>query len=346
MKKLRIGYQPFSADLTHPGDRRRLVFWAKQKGHQIITDSNEVVDVMVISERGNLGLIRENGPPIVFDLIDGYLAKENPGIDWLRGTSKVLTKKISGKPKPFSKIVANLCLSSSAVICSSEEQKITIKPYSNNIHVILDCHDEIPLLPFNTSMSSQKRKVLWEGLPATMGGLKSIQPALLATWKENNYEIDFLSDLEYFRVLGKYLPSETELVLEKFLGDIYPYSHLIPWNISNLVNSAKQSAAAIIPVDLSSSLQFLKPENRLLIMWRLGLPCLTSALPSYVRVNEIVGVDGVCRTNDEWHSKLGSLLTEEYLAEEMVIRGQSYLKEFHNSEVLLEKWDRAFESIL
>jgi len=348
MKKLRIGYLPFTKDLNHPGDRRRLVFWAKHRGHQIVTDLTENVDVLVISERGDLGITNKmkKGPPIVFDLIDGYLARENFAIDWMRGSSKVLTGKISGAPKKFSSIVSQLCVASSAVICSSVEQELRILPFSNNTHPILDSHDEISFLPYRSQEGNQKKEILWEGLPATIGGFKEIQSALEKVLKGSSVTLNFVSDLQYFKILGSYIPAKTDVLLKKSLGESYSNARLVPWSVDNLTKFAMQSSASIIPVRLLSPLQFLKPENRLLIMWRLGLPCLTSNLPSYSRVNEIAGVDGICETLESWSTKLELVLGNDSLKEEMVSRGQSYLKEFHNTDVLLEKWDRAIFSVL
>ena len=348
MKKLRIGYLPMSKDLMHPGDRRRLVHWVKHRGHKLVTDLNENVDVLVISERGNLGITRKikKGPPIVFDLIDGYLSPEKLAIDWLRGSSKVLTRKISGPPKKFSSIVSQLCVNSSAVICSSVEQESLILPFSNNTHVILDSHDEIAFLPYRSLEGNRKREILWEGLPATMGGLREIQSALEKLIKGSSIKLNLVSDLQYFKILGSYVPSETNTLLKKSLGESYSNARLVPWSVDNLVKFAMQSSASIIPVRLSSPLQFLKPENRLLIMWRLGLPCLTSKLPSYTRVNQIAGVNGICETLEDWNTKLGLVLTHDSLNEDMVSRGQAYLKEFHNTDVLLGKWDRAIYSVL
>ena len=91
MRKLRIGYQALSADLSHPGDRRRAVFWAQKRGHEIITDLHQPVDVIFLTERANFGLYpkKAQGVPIIFDLIDGYLASESVAHDWLRGFSSI-----------------------------------------------------------------------------------------------------------------------------------------------------------------------------------------------------------------------------------------------------------------
>ena len=49
MRSLKVGYWHISKNLDAAGDRRRLVFWAKNRGHEIITDITQKVDVIVAS---------------------------------------------------------------------------------------------------------------------------------------------------------------------------------------------------------------------------------------------------------------------------------------------------------
>ena len=53
MKPLKIGYWPLSPTLKSAGDRRRLLFWAKDRGHTVITDLTQKVDVIVASENSD-----------------------------------------------------------------------------------------------------------------------------------------------------------------------------------------------------------------------------------------------------------------------------------------------------
>ncbi len=350
VKRLRIGYVPNSKDLSAPGDRRRTVFWAKSRGHEIVTNLNEKVDILVLSERSDFGSFSntKHDIPIIFDLVDGYLARESSSKDWLRGTSKVLAGQLSGIPRPFTHFVQDLCTSATAVICSSSEQKELIEKYSKNIHVILDSHDEIPALPFTGNPHSPKnaRSLLWEGLPVTLGGISDISAALLRENSINSTQINFVTDLQYYRLLGKYLPQSTKSLLHKYLNQMIRDVKLIPWSVDNLVSTAKSSSAAIIPVVLSNPLQILKPENRLLIMWKLGLPTLASATPAYARVSRESGLDITCNTNADWEKKLDLLFKDSDYAEETVRCGQKYLMENHTSEILLLKWDQAIQSVL
>ena len=348
MKQLRIGYQSLSPDLSHPGDRRRVVFWAKHRGHKIITDLAEPVDIYLLSEKADFGLFPKsaNGKPIIFDLVDAYLAKERPTKDWFRGASKVITGQLSGAPKPFTKFVQNLCRDSSAVICSSPEQRETILPFSKNVHVILDSHDELPMVQFAHREISTSPQILWEGLPATIGGLSQMAPLLQHINNMKNLELNCVTNVKYFQLLGRFFERDTASLLKRRLGSAFEYSRILPWNTENLISTAMKSSCAVIPIDLAGPIQNLKPENRLLIMWRLGLPCLTSPSPAYTRTAAAAGTDTICRNPNDWQQKLELILSEPSIAEEIVTKGQNYLKEFHNTDVLLEKWDRVFNSVL
>ena len=349
MKHLKIGYWPLSPTLTSAGDRRRLLFWAKDRGHNVITDLTQKVDVIVASENSDFqsNHFAQKGVPVVFDLVDAYLSPLNPFDDFARGLAKKLSGQISGSVKPFSHHVGNFCMNSNAVICSSIEQETAIKPYNPNTHVILDSHDELPfidpLLP--KTPISNKHRILWEGQPATIRGIKNIFPALSELSKINHLHFDFVTDEKYFQILNKYIERDTLGLLKKDLGQFIDLVSIIPWTPNNLVECAKASAVAMIPINLSVPMQKLKPENRLLIMWRLGLPCLTSPSPAYVRVARQAGVDAICESPEKWLSKFMELLENPTFAHQEVLRGQNYLSKMHNRNALLAKWDRAMESV-
>ena len=128
--KLKIGYVPSSPNMGHPADRRRLVYWAKKRGHEITLDLDAKADVWVLSGRADLtAWSRKSGrPPLILDLVDGYLGKEHLWRDWVRGAGKVLAGHISGAPRPYREIVADTCSRSQAVICETVEQRETILP--------------------------------------------------------------------------------------------------------------------------------------------------------------------------------------------------------------------------
>jgi hypothetical protein len=350
VKKLKIGYWPLSYDLKAAGDRRRLVFWAKSRDHSIVTDRNQTVDVIVASENSdfNSPYFSKSNTPIILDLVDAYLSPLNSIDDSARGLAKWASNKITGRVKPFSHHIIDFCLNSNAVICSSVEQEAIIKSYNSNTHVILDSHEEIPFISRQVPkiFNSRHHRILWEGQPATIGGIKSIAPALKELSKTNSLSLDLVTDERYFQFLGKYLERETISILKRDLSDIINLLRIIPWTTNNLTACAEASSVAMIPIDLSVPMQRLKPENRLLIMWRLGLPCLTSPSPAYVRVSQKAGVNAVSNTLKEWTDNFDRLLKDPIFAYYEVLAGQNYLRENHNKTILLAKWDAAIESVL
>ena len=350
MNKLKVGYWPLSSSLKSAGDRRRVVFWAQARGHEIITDLSQKVDVVIASEKSDFNSPAFSKPkvPVIFDLVDAYLAPLNPLDDLARGVAKLLSGEISGQVRPFSNHIKNFCLRADGVICSSIEQEEGIRKYNSNTHVILDSHEEIPFIDakFSEFKSKNEIRILWEGQPATIRGVRNISSSLQKLSKNNSLYFDFVTDENYSQFLGKYVKRSTLSLLEKDLAEISTIVGITPWTLSNLIKSAKQSSMAMIPVDLSVPMQYLKPENRLLIMWRLGLPCLTSSSPAYLRVSSKAGVIATCVDLDTWLTSFIRLINDPKFAHNETLKGQDYLREFHTKNILLDKWDKAIESVM
>jgi hypothetical protein len=350
MRKLKIGYWPLSPNLRSAGDRRRIVFWAQARGHEIVTDLSKSVDVIIASEKSdfNSSILSKRKSPLIFDLVDAYLSPLNLYDDLARGVAKKISGQISGEVKPFTKHVKDFCLQADAVICSSIEQEMVIKPHNRNTHVILDSHDEIPFLkPLHPDqMNSRKFRILWEGQPATIRGVRQISSVLAQLAKSTDLQINFVTDENYYQFLGTYFKRNTLALLSRDLRDVHNKISISPWSPINLVETARNSTAAMIPIDLSVPMQRLKPENRLLIMWRLGLPCLCSPSPAYTRVSDVAGVSSTCEDEKVWNMKFLKLFNDPVFAYEEIVRGQNYLREYHSRSVLLDKWDRVIESVM
>jgi len=350
VRKLRIGYWPLSNTLRAAGDRRRLIFWANARGHEIVTDLDQNVDLIVASVNADFHSrhLQNRHVPIVFDLVDAYLSPLNAYEDLGRGLAKGLLGQISGRVRPFSHHVSDFCSLSNAVICSSPEQKLIIESYNPNTHAVLDSHDEIEFVdPVKQHLQrSMSRKLLWEGQPATIRGIGAIYPALFELSLANNLDFDFVTDVNYFQFLNRYFQKSTLKLLEMDLQGLANRAKIIPWSPHNLAKSAESSFAAIIPLDMSVPMQRLKPENRLLIMWRLGLPCLTSPTPAYVRVANQANTRTVCSDTSEWIAIFNQLLEDPDFALSQIVAGQNYVRENHSKSLLLKKWDLAIDSVM
>jgi hypothetical protein len=350
MRKLKIGYWPLSKTLAAPGDRRRLIFWAEARGHTVVQDLTQKVDVLVASENSdfNSETFSNAEVPIVFDLIDAYLSPNSPQEDFARGVAKKLSGQLTGEFKLFSQHIKDFCLKADAVICSSTEQENLIGVLNKNVHIILDSHDEIPIVDATSRSFPDYGRIqlLWEGQPATITGIREISQVIMGLSKKQDLAIDFITDAHYFEFLNRYFKKETFRLIGKELRKLEDSVRIVPWSLRNLLNSAEKSTLSVIPIDLTIPIMNLKPENRLLIMWRLGLPCLTSASPAYIRVAEAAGVNAICENEATWKTKIEIISKDPMYARNEVLKGQDYLRENHNKRILLEKWDRVFESVI
>lgn len=349
MSKLKIGYVPNSQDLGHPADRRRIVYWAKNRGHEIILDLNQPHDVLVLSGRADFTHWSEkaNRPPLILDLVDGYLGKENFWRDWMRGAGKVITGQNSGTPKPFRKIIVEACQLAQAVVCETPEQRETILPFCTNTHSVLDFHEEFPMLSYNRKLQSDNFPALmWEGLPFTAKGLLLLESAISQIAKSQHISLEMVTDLEYPLVLGKYFYKSTRNIVEDIPKLLESRFKLTKWSLESVVAAAERSHLAVLPLDPEGKLNPLKAENRLLMMWRLGLPTLASPSLAYMRVMKQTQVEGICNNPSDWSKKILELMNSVDLCEESVERGQQYIRDTHSKEIVLSAWDRLFESVL
>ena len=340
MKRLKIGLFPISSDLTHPGDRRRIVSWARNRNHELLIGENRKVDFILISEGSDfLKLSQLKGPPKVFDLIDGYLSPQLLTTDLLRGSLKSVFRQHRTYPRRYSSIVKDACNQMEMVVCSSPEQLGTIVPHNSNVRIILDNHSEFPFLNF-IKKSTSAFSLFWEGTTHTLRGLEKLAQVL----SQDSIPFNLVTDSTHSRLMGKYLKEDVVQRLNRTLKE-YPFT-FAPWSKENVVSYADISSLAVLPVDLSKRVQLLKPENRLLIMFRLGLPCLTSNLASYKRVESSMKIKVTCDSDEDWLTSIRKFRETPDLMEEQVKNGQRYLLENHTEEILFSKWDQAIESLV
>ena len=332
--------------MSHPADRRRLVYWAQKRGHTITQDLNSPVDVIVLAGRSDFAKVSkyQAKAPVIIDLIDGYLSNQNPTVDLARGLGKVGTSQLSGRPKKYSTVLSQAIAEADATICASVEQNYPISKITNNSHIILDFHEEFPFISFLEN-SSMPRQLLWEGQGFTANGLKSLEKVFVRIIQKEPIALNLVTDLETPRILGQFGTKSTISRLGKLPKILGQGFALTPWSIPNVITSARNSLVSIIPLDPGNVLNPLKPENRLLIMWRLGLPCLASPTLAYERVMNEAGLDSICRTDREWQSKLEEFISSPSIRRDNVQKGQAYIHEKHNEAETLRRWDEAVESV-
>jgi hypothetical protein len=352
---MRIFYSGFQADNNGIADRRRIKFWAENRDVEVIAVEKSMKlpndAIVVITSSSDIGFwasFRKSNPKskVLFDAVDGIHGETSKIKDLFRGFSYVATGRVSSKPSSFKNLLQKYIPYFDAVVCSSPEQAMLwAEITSQKIFDILDFHEEIPTLRnFSSENRPKSIGLLWEGLPYTLHHLSNLSKLLNSSI---NYELslDVVSSKYAYRYLGKYGKIETERELRKIFRNSLSRIHFHEWSVNTLVEVAKRNSLAVLPIEPRTSYEYLKAENRLLIMWRLGLPTLTGPLPSYKRLQKNLGIDFVCDDEIDWRQNIELFALDTPSRQRYRTRFEAYLAANHSKDTLLRRWDGVFESL-
>lgn len=345
LTSLRVGYAPYAKDMNSPGDRRRFCFYAKQRGMRVEqADPSRDYDLVYLSTRADLSAwTRYQGQAkIVFEMIDSYLALPDRQIkNAFRGLAKYASRELSSPVVSYRRAVETMAARSDAVVCSTTEQKEQLTRFCSNTHIILDAHEEVGGQVKADYGRGKTLHLVWEGLGYTVKSFETISGPLEELAKSTDVVLHLITDLSFRRYLGKYISTDTQ----KRARTIFPRTFVYQWNPYLLSHIATACDLAVIPLDLKDPFSVGKPENKLLLLWRMGMPTLTSASPAYERAMEAAGVEMACRKASEWATKLTEYAADERLREASGQAGYSFVMTQHGLDRLLQRWDGLMASL-
>jgi hypothetical protein len=337
-----IGYEGYSPGNSGIADRRRVLFWASIRGHAVVSSRDPNADVVVVTSSGDLGYWArtKTSKPIVIDVVDGLIGEQSRSKDLFRGVGYWGTRRSSNLlPCSYRQLILEVARRSSKVVCSSPEQVTEWAKFQIKATDILDIHEEIPLLEHpRASTEMNPIEMFWEGLPATLGSM-SVLKHFFECNLDKNFKLNILTNLNSFKYMNKYKKVDLDLVLRRQLQHSNLEINKVQWSPQMLIEYSRRSKFGVIPIFDLKGYSHLKAENRLLIMWRLGLPVLTSPLQSYSRVMRAAEIDGICTNSTDWTVKLERLSYSADLRDEFIQKSRNYLEVNHRTEDVLEKWD-------
>jgi glycosyltransferase involved in cell wall biosynthesis len=346
---LRIAYLPGERDFSAPCDRRRFVAYARARGIEFeLADPREKYDLVVLSQRADLSVWSQYRPgeaKIVFDSVDSYLAADGLKAT-LRGLAKFATRASRHLQFNYRKAVARMCQRADAVVCSTEEQRAHIREYCPNVHLILDVHDSELHEMKRDYAGGKKLHLVWEGLASSGIPLELLHQLIEPLAAEREIVLHVVTDLVYWKYLDRVGKRHTVDDVRRVFGPLARQVHLYDWNPLAISRIATAADLALIPIDLSNSFHRGKPENKLLLFWRMGVPTLTSATPAYRRAMALAGLDMACENMEQFRSRLDSFAADRSLREAAGQRGLEVVREHYSAAAMLGKWDHVFESIL
>jgi len=341
---LRVGYAPCSRSLLHPGDRRRFAFYAAKRGINFeMADAAKSYDLVILSELADLSVwhgYREG--KIVFDLIDSYLAIPRDNLRGrLRGWAKFITRQSRHLQADYWRAVELMCRRADAVICSTVEQRTDITPFCENVHIILDAHGALQSHIKTDYRGGQPFRLLWEGMPQNLAPMQSLKPVLARIAKRHAIELHLITDPEFGRFMGRYARARTVDIARNLCGTLI----LHPWKEADFAATATACDLAVVPLDMDDPFSAGKPENKLLLFWKLGIPALVSATPAYSRAMQSAGLAMACSSDQQWENMLANHIESEQLRRHAGEAGKRYADTHFSDAMLLSRWDALFRSL-
>jgi hypothetical protein len=336
-----VGYVPYSNDLSHPGDRRRLNSWATNIGIELNTTSPLDSDILVLSNNANFNYwLARSKVPTIIDLVDGYLG-ETPNLtrDILRNVVRSFKGKSQFHSITYTRALKEACRRASAVIVASEEQRIDVLKFNSNVYVIPDNLSELNSYLDKASFNTKKRRniIFWEGYGFTLKHFAQLSLELDTFLVDNDFELALVTNLKFARWGGYIGKIDTAKLVKKMFPSSSSRIIIVPWTLDNLFEFASKSKFAIIPINARDKFAYLKPENKLISMWRLGLPTIFSPIPSYVRVSDEANLSEYCVNQDDWLERLDWVAN--FNDNEFWEKSLSEINTNYSEQVILSKWN-------
>jgi hypothetical protein len=350
MKRLdgvRIGYGGYSPDFSAPGDRRRFGAYARQCGLAFeYPRLDRDYDLVILTQNADLtgwaARKRREGDRfrLVFDLVDAYFEQARIDVRLLKGIGRYLEGRDSRLSPDFRRTLETMCRASDAVLCSTLEQRQTILAYNPNVELSFDWLDD-ELAPPKTAFRRDGRlKLVWEGQAGTLRSMQTLRESLNAL--KEKIELHVVTDPSsprWYGRLGTVTPHETLAGIECPI-----FLHI--WNKASFSENITAADLAVIPMDVSIPMFRAKPENKLVLFWKLGMPALVGPTPAYRRAMSEAGLDMVCETEADWTANLHALASASSrdLAE-LAQRGRLHAVRTYNAEAFRAPFDRIFAKV-
>lgn len=344
----RIGYSTFRDNPTGPGDRRRfLAFAAKRDLAWEIARPDVPYDLVIANPGGDLSVWSRlpKRTKFVFDMVDSYLAEPgwNPKTIF-RGVFKYAMGHTRHLHLDYRALIEATCRRADAVICSTEEQRESILALCPEVHVILDFQSEATGEVKSDYTRREVFQLVWEGLPQNVSTFREFAEPFRALAAKRPLVLNLITDVRYPLASTHFGMRPTTDLVREVLGS--EHVTIRPWNLEQFAAIATSCDLAVIPIPLDIPFMRGKPENKLVLFWRLGLPVVTSATPAYERAMRAAGLAMTCRTPADWTSQLERLMDDEAARREAGQRGLACARETYSEASTLAKWDAVVQPLI
>jgi len=343
----RIGYATAGRDLSAPGDRRRFCHYAARRGLAYErADPARPYDVVIANYTADLGVWSRmpRGSRLVLDLVDSHFAvTRGDARAAARGLVKFAFRRTRHLHLDYRRLLEETCRRADAVVCATEEQRSRVLPLCPNVHAVLDFQPEASSVVKTGYGRGEVFRLVWEGLPWNVATLRDLLGALREVRRRHRVGLRIVTDSHRPLLFGDSLRVPTRWSAPDVFG--VEGVERVDWSRETLAARLVECDLAVIPIPLDHPFMAGKPENKLVLFWRMGLPVVTSATPAYQRAMRGAGLELTCRTTADWVRALERMVDDEGARREAGRRGRAFAETHHSEAALLGRWDAVFASL-
>lgn len=353
MKRLYYSGGGIKCNSNHPAIKRRFARFARTNNYALHNWENNETDeggIVLVAQSADLTTWkrrRDKQVKIIFEANDPYVLDHSKSIkSLLRGAFKFLTRRHRYLEFNFKNTVKELCSTVDAVVVGHHMVYDMLKPLMPNIHLIPDYSVDLTLKKkenFELNTNGEIH-IFWEGLGSSYLPFEDIN-RIFKSLKKYKFVFHFVTDLSFHAIADKYDKKYVFEVAKAKAPDMYQSFRFYQWSEFSYNNIGVLCDFAIIPLPFDNSMNYYKPENKLIQMWRMGLPTITSAIPSYKRAFDGAGLSEYCFNDDEWRAKIINFaenLEDRKRNSEM---GIAFVEKYYSNEVIDELWQNVIDSV-
>ena len=343
MKNIKIGYWPNSKSLDAPGDRRRFIFYLENRNLDFeIFQPDKKYDLVYLSQTADISQINEikkTGAKIFYDNINSYSSEKLSMRSILRGLGKYFSSSSKYLVLNYNKFLNERVLPEvDAVICASKEQALIAEKFSSSVFSIPDhTHNEAVTVKENYS-SKKVINIGWEGLGSNVYQLNTLKNVFAKFSRDYEFNLHVISDRYSYKYMNRFIKTDSERILKGLCDNLIFHD----WDKETYSSILTSCDFAIIPINLKSRMASAKPENKLVNLWKMGLPVIASNTKSYKRVMENCGLDFVANSEDEWIKHLKILSQDHILRKDIGLKVYNYATKNYGTSAVIEEWDHMF----
>lgn len=354
LQALRIGYTTYPGFKNHPGDRLRFCHVAELYGVRLMeAKPGGSYDLVVVTDAADVTawsrIPRGPGHPLlIYDLVDSYL---NVGLlnspkELVRGLGKFIVRQSSSLVLDYRQAKIAMCRRADAVVCSTPEQAAVISQYNQNV---------TPVLDFTSLMASAVKqdysdrgafRITWQGFGSNAHALRVIAEPLRSLASERAIELHLVTELQHPTMLMHYGRRSTVAQMQRLLPGVPVFFH--EWNEFMLGTISTACDLAVLPIPSTGNrMYWYKPENRLCLYWRMGVPVLASATPSHERTMVAAGQqENCCATVEDWSARLRAFADRPDVRRSAGEGGRSWVESAWSDDVLTSRWESVLQTVL